>query len=94
MLARMFEVTAPRVERCQVVARRRIVGSAGNAPLVGIDRHVAEAIRPFLIVTRTLKRAEFLVQLDQRPLPERVIAAGQLLQLAPVLHVRQIVVAA
>ena len=34
------------------------------------------------------------MQLDQRPLSERVIAAGQVLQLAPVLHVRQIVVAA
>src|SRR5262245_28037302 len=89
----MLDVTRSREESGHVVAGRGIIGATGNASLVRLDRHISKAIRRLLVAAGPLQRTELGLQLDERPLSQRVIAGCEVLQLATVLGVRRVVVA-
>ena len=90
MHARLFDVTAPRIERGNVVARCRVIGAAGHPPSVRLDGHVAETGSRFLIAPGTLECAEFLVQFDQRSLAKRVVAGRDVFEFAAILDVSRV----
>jgi hypothetical protein len=92
MLARVLDITAPRIHGGDVIARGRIVGTGGDATRVGLNREIAEAYRVGPLAAGVMHRADLLMQLDHRSFAQGVVARIHPLQLAAELGERRIVV--
>ena len=94
MLERLLEVAATCKYGGNVIARCRIVRAGRDPPLQPLNRQAAESGRLFRVAAGVIERAQLLVQFDERALAQRVVARGQVLELAPVLGVRAVRTAA
>ena len=88
----MRDVSALRVNGSDVVPRGGIVGAGSNAAVVGGDGEVAESDRLVRLASCGVQGAQFLLQLDQRPLAKGVVAGRHECELPPVLDERGVVI--